>query len=141
MITKILLPTDGSESAEKAMHYAIELAKLTQAEILVLHAYQPVPILRKRGTIALEEYKQSLLEEATEIATDTAEPIKAAGIKVEILLVEGQAAEAILQAAEQEAADLVVMGSRGSGGLPGLRLGSVVDRVVRHAAAAVLVVK
>ncbi|MEK7784627.1 MAG: universal stress protein, partial [Chloroflexota bacterium] len=54
---------------------------------------------------------------------------------------EGPAAEAILRAAEDEKPDLIVMGSRGSGGFPGLPLGAVAERVVRMSPGPVLVVK
>ena len=55
--------------------------------------------------------------------------------------VEGPPAEAILRAAEADKPDLIVMGSRGSGGLPGALIGSVAEQVVRHATTPVLVVK
>jgi nucleotide-binding universal stress UspA family protein len=57
------------------------------------------------------------------------------------LVIEGSPSEAILLAAETDQPDLIVIGSRSGGGLPGLNLGSVAERVVRRAAAPVLVVK
>ncbi|MDQ3250267.1 MAG: universal stress protein [Chloroflexota bacterium] len=141
MIQKILLPTDGSEHAEKTVQYAIDLAKLAGAQVVVMYAYSTPVTPRRRGSIALEAMKASLEEEAKEIVGEVAALVQAAGLRVSALAVQGPPAEAILRAVAEEQPDLIVMGSRGGGGLPGLRLGSVVDRVVCHAPVPVLVVK
>lgn len=141
MFQKILLPTDGSEHAEKTVQYAINLARLSGAAIVAMYAFTTPHTSRRRGTIAAEEMKASMEEEAKEIVGEVAAQVQAAGLSVTALAVEGSPAEAILQTAETEQPDLIVIGSRGDGGLPGLRLGSVVDRVVRHATVPVLVVK
>ena len=141
MFQKILLPTDGSENAEKTIQYAIQLAQLSQATIIVMYAYNPQLTLRKRAAVAAEAFRASLQEEAMEIVTEVAERIKAAGLAVSALAVEGAPAEAILHASEDVQPDLIIMGSRGGGGLPGLALGSTAERVVRHSMVSVLVVK
>ncbi len=141
MFQKILLPTDGSENAEKTIQYAIQLAQLSQATIIVMYAYNPQLALRKRAAVAAEAFRASLQEEAMEIVTEVAERIKAAGLAVSALAVEGAPAEAILHASEDVQPDLIIMGSRGGGGLPGLALGSTAERVVRHSMVSVLVVK
>jgi nucleotide-binding universal stress UspA family protein len=141
MFQKILLPTDGSENAEKTIQYAIQLAQLSQATIVVMYAYNPQLALRKRAAVAAEAFRASLQEEAMEIVTEVAEHIKAAGLAVSALAVEGSPAEAILHASEDVQPDLIIMGSRGGGGLPGLALGSTAERVVRHSTVPVLVVK
>ncbi|NWF63606.1 MAG: universal stress protein [Chloroflexi bacterium] len=56
MIKKILLPTDGSEYAEKTIIFAIDLAKSLGAGVDVMYAFHPVPSLRKRAAMMLEEY-------------------------------------------------------------------------------------
>ena len=141
MINKILLPTDGSEHAENTIQYAISLAKLTGASIVAMYAYNPPLSLRKRGTLAAEEFKSTMEEEAREIVGDVAERLKREGVSVSAVAVEGPAAEAILRAVEEEKPDLVVMGSRGSSPLPGLTLGSVAEKVVRYSPVTVTVVK
>lgn len=141
IIHKILVPTDGSDHAEKVTDYALDLAKLTGAAVVVMHAYSPPVILRKRGAIMAEELKNSLVEEAEELVNETAGKFQTLGISVSALLVEGSPAEAILVAVESEKPDLIVMGSRGAGGMPGLRMGSVAERTVRHSPVPVLVVK
>ncbi|MEW5985855.1 MAG: universal stress protein [Chloroflexota bacterium] len=141
MFQKILFPTDGSEHSEKARPFAVDLAKLTGATIVVMHAFQSPLTLRKRGAIMLEELKTTIEEDAKEFVSEEVTAVQTAGVSATALLVEGSAAEGILRAIEEEQPDLVVMGSRGGGGLPGLRLGSVAEQIVRHSAVPVLVVK
>jgi len=140
VIQKILLPIDDSEHSEKTIRYALDLAKLTQAAVVVMHAFQ-VPIFRKRGTAMVEDFRISLEEEAKELVAEVTAQLQNEGLTASALVVEGSPSEAILQAAEADQPDLIVMGSRGGGGLPGLNLGSVAERVVRRASVPVLVVK
>lgn len=140
-IHKILVPTDGSDHAEKGASYALDLAKLVGAAVVVMHAYSSPIILRKRGAIMAEELKNSLLEEAEELVNESAGKFQAAGVSVSAMLVEGSPVEAILLAIGSEKPDLIVMGSRGAGGMPGLGMGSVAERTVRHSSVPVLVVK
>lgn len=140
MIQKILLPIDDSEHSEKTIRYALDLAKLTHAAVVVMHAFQ-VPIFRKRGTAMVEDFRISLEEEAKELVAEVTAQLQNEGLTASALVVEGSPSEAILQAAEADQSDLIVMGSRGGGGLPGLNLGSVAERVVRRASVPVLVVK
>lgn len=141
MIKKILLPTDGSEHAEKTVLYAINLAKALGASVQVMYAFRPVTSLRKRAAMMLEEYYAALEEEAKEIVTEVAERFKAEGIDVSAVAVEGPPAEAILRAVDELKPDLVVMGSRGEGGFANVLLGGVAEQVVHHSPAPVLVVK
>src|SRR5262245_32866620 len=123
MIHKILLPIDDSEHSSRTIQYAANLAKLTNASVTVMHAFQ-TPIFRKRGAGLSEDFKISLEEEAKELVAEVTAQIQSEGLTASALVVEGSPAEAILQAAETDAPDLIVMGSRGGGGLPGLNLGS-----------------
>jgi nucleotide-binding universal stress UspA family protein len=141
MIQKILLPTDGSEYAARTVQFAIDLARMSGAMVVAMYAYNPPITLRKGGMAFMEEFKTSLEEEAKEIIAEVAGRLQAEGLPVTALAVEGPAAEAILRAAEDEKPDLIVMGSRGSGGFPGLLLGGVAERVVRMSPVPVLVVK
>lgn len=140
MFQKILLPIDGSEHSDKTVQYAVNLAKLTNAAVVVMHAFH-IPIFRKRGAGVVEDFKISLEEEAKELVAEVTAHLQNEGLTASAVVVEGSAAEAILQAVETDQPDLIVMGSRGGGGLPGLNLGSVADRVVRRSSVPVLVVK
>lgn len=141
MIKKILLPTDGSEHAEKTVQYAIELAKSVGASVDVVYAYQPAGSLRRRAAMLLEEYKKAMEEDAKEIVTEVAERLKAEGITVSAAVVEGPPAEAILRAIDELEPDMVVMGSRGAGGFANMLLGGVAEKVIHYSPKPVLIVK
>lgn len=141
MIQKILLPTDGSEYAEKTIQYAIDLAKAVGASIEVMYAFQPSASLRKRAAMMVEEYRKALEEDAQEIVAEVADRLKADGVAVSATVVEGPAAEAILRAIDELNPSLVVMGARGEGGFTNMLLGGVAEQVVRHSPVPVLVVK
>jgi nucleotide-binding universal stress UspA family protein len=144
MIDKILLPTDGSDHAERTIRHAVEIAKLAGASIVAMHAYNPEMFLRsKRGAIIMEELKATLEEEAKAMVAEVAARVQAEGLKATALTVEGPPAEAILHAIAEEKPDLVVMGSHGSGNLLGraLALGGVAEKVVRYSPVTVTVVK
>lgn len=128
MYDRILVPTDGSATAEAAMAHALDLAERYGADVHVVHvidswAYDTsiesaVAPLRKDG----EEYVERLLEAAA--GSDV--PVTTA---VEV----GRPARHVLEYADAHDVDLVVMGTRGRGGLPRRLLGSVTDYVVTHA--------
>lgn len=142
MTQKILLPTDGSEHAEKTIQYAVSLAKATGATLVAMYAFTPPLSLRsQRGAAMMEEFRTSLEAEAKDIIAEVAERLTKEGLHVTTLAVEGSPAEAILRAAEDEKPDVIVMGSRGGGSWPGLTLGSVAEKVVRYSPVTVTVVK
>lgn len=142
MIKKLLLATDRSSHAEKTIAYALELAKSSGASVIVMHAFSPPPTLHRHGTFVLDELTTSLEEDAKELVATVAERFIGEGLTVTALAMEGHPVEAILRAAETEKPDVIVMGSRGENNtVPGVLLGSVAERVVRHAAVSVLVVK
>ena len=141
MIQKILLPTDGSEYAEKTIRYALKLAKALGANIEVMYAFQPSTSLRKRAAMMMEEYRKALEEDAQEIVTEVAERFRSEGLTVSATVVEGPAAEAILRAIDELKPSLVVMGARGGGGFTNVLLGGVAEQVIHHSPVPVLVVK
>ncbi|GGN00578.1 universal stress protein [Thermus composti] len=141
MYKRLLLPTDGSEAAERALAEGLRLAKALGAEVAFLYALEPLGPRLLLGPESLP-YHQALLEDlrqegikALNRATRMAEE---AGVAFEAHLVEGRAAEAILKEAERH--DLIVMGTHGRTGLDRLLLGSVAQEVVRKSPKPVLVV-
>jgi nucleotide-binding universal stress UspA family protein len=150
MYSKILLPTDGSENAERAGRHALWIADKTNAEIMVLNVFEPpnmavLPISVLPGT---DEglYKQ-LMEEGHNIAVDFTgrlQKIKEKGsyqdIKISAIVREGKAYNEILKTTTEEDIDLVVMGASGRHGLDRIALGSVTERVVRGSKTPVLVI-
>jgi nucleotide-binding universal stress UspA family protein len=142
---KILVATDGSEEATLATRIAADLAARTGSELHVTHVGR---VLTHGGPVglnvgALPAGSQELLDrEAKELLEAQLERMRDAGESVvEAHLMSGRADEEIIFLAEQVGADLVVVGSRGLGGLRRALMGSVSDSVVRHAHCPVLLVR
>ena len=142
--TRILLATDGSEEAELAALRAVELADATDSELHVVHV-GVVPIFLKSypGTLG---YYDKLYEQIEEVSRELLRKqtwrVKAVGGTVAgAHLRMGQVDLEIVALAEELQADLIVMGSRGLGGVRRALIGSVSDSVVRHAHCPVLVVR
>ncbi|MGF1473713.1 MAG: universal stress protein [Rubrobacteraceae bacterium] len=132
----ILLATDGSEDSALATRAAVDLSNETGAELHVTHAWNIVPSPHFEGWIneAREEESRELLEEQ-------AESMRASGANPEAILVEDKPARAILGLADELNADLIVMGSRGTGPLQRLATGSVSEGVVHRARIPVLMLR
>jgi len=139
VFNKILLATDGSSDAEAALIYARDLALRDDAQVLVVHAFEPV---RSRmgdpwGTRSMERHVSA----GQDVANQAAQTLQAAGVDVVVEVLEGPPADAVLRVAKVRQPDLIVMGSQGHGELASLLLGSVSHRVLAHTHAPVLVVK
>ncbi len=138
--TKILLATDGSRDAELARTTAVDLANSTNSELHVVTVSPGYPSYNIRNPEVVEQ----LREKAEKILEDQARKIERAGGKVaekHLRIAERYRAQQIVQVAEDIDAGLIVMGSRGLGGVRRALMGSVSDSVVRHAHCPVLVVR
>jgi len=139
MFKCIVYATDGSEHARKALAYACDLTKLHQAKLFVVHAYPSVSDL-----LGYKEYSSIVarrIAHGEKIVGEAVKELESAGLTVEVELMEGPMAEAILRVAETREADLIILGARGSSSLKGLLLGSVSQKVIQHATCPVLVVR
>jgi len=145
MFRSIVVGTDGSDTARKAVEEAIDLAKSVGAAVCVVSAYEPVPQARLR-----EEAKQmpediqwmvSPREEVDATLSDAADAVREAGLDVEQFAREGDPADAILDVAEERGADLIVVGNKGMTGARRFLLGSVPNKVSHHAPCSVLIVR
>jgi nucleotide-binding universal stress UspA family protein len=143
-IERILVATDFSESAEKAVEAATELARKFEAELVLLHAYKidiPLASPMTAGGYALPaDFFERLGTEARQRVEAAAQEITSKGVSTTGIAVEESAAAAIVETAESRDVDLIVMGTRGLTGLKHVALGSVADRVVRLAPCPVLTV-
>jgi nucleotide-binding universal stress UspA family protein len=149
--TKILVATDGSEEAELAATTAANLAQKTGSELHVVHVFgiTPVgpPVYPEATDLqgeALEAQAQERISEqrAREVLEAEVGKVRSAGGTVaEGHLIEGRIAPEIVALAEEIGAGLIVMGSRGHGGIRRALMGSVSDSVMRHAHCPVLVVR
>jgi nucleotide-binding universal stress UspA family protein len=151
--TKILLATDGSTEAELAAQTAADLAQKTHSELHVVHAFGIAPVgppvypeateLQSVEFEAENEERQRISEQrAREVLETEVQKVRSGGGTVaEEHLIEGRVAPEIVGLAEEIGAGLIVMGSRGLGGIRRALMGSVSDLVTRHAHCPVLVVR
>ena len=133
-LKKLLAPTDFSELSAEGVRYACKLAKDVGAQVIVLN----VVILDEsnvvgRGEIAAHEKRLS--EFTSKIVGRRADDLK-----IREVVATGQAYAAIVDCAEKERADLIVMSSHGRSGLSRMLIGSVTDKLLRGASCPVLVV-
>jgi nucleotide-binding universal stress UspA family protein len=148
-LKKILVSTDGSENAKRAVNAATDLAKRFGADLLIVHVldmsvtriYSPISPFPSDTEYNrfFEKSKadgQKIVDEALNLAKQNS--VNATG---KILDTIASVPEAILDAAEKEKVDMVVVGTRGLGGFKKLLLGSVSSAIVAHAHCAVLVVR
>jgi nucleotide-binding universal stress UspA family protein len=139
MFKKILVGIDGSEHALKAAGLAGDLARCMQAEVLVVACFERVPVYL--GEPYMDEVIQVSIDCAEENLQAALQRVGEAGGKIQSLVLEGSPAEAILNAAEVQQVDLIVMGTRGLGRLPSLIMGSQSQKVVSQADCPVLLVR
>ena len=135
---KILVPVDGSESSERALKTAIELAAALKAKLSFLYVAN-VNQLAVNSCLSAELLES--VNKAGEAVLSHAEGSVPEGLETERLLETGSPASAIIDVAEDTGADFIVMGSRGLGLVKGVLLGSVSQYVVENASCAVMVVK
>lgn len=138
---KILCPTDFSDGARRAMAAAARLAREAGAELVVAHAWHvPTPAFPADFAF-LPQLIQQLSDDAQRGLEDAAREAVALGApRVSQVLLNGVAWAAIVDALADPAFDLVVIGTRGRTGLARILLGSVAEKVVRHAPCPVLAV-
>jgi nucleotide-binding universal stress UspA family protein len=146
MFASIVVGTDGSDTAGTAVLQAISLARSVGARLHIVSAYEPVsqPRLRHERPEAPEDAQWmvnprvdvlALLESAEQQA-------RGAGIEsVESFARQGDAADAILDVAEEQGSDLIVVGNKGMTGATRFLLGSVPNKVSHHAPCSVLIVR
>jgi nucleotide-binding universal stress UspA family protein len=145
MFARIVIGTDGSETAQEAVRQAIDLARQVGASLYVVSAYEPVPQSRLR-----EERQQvpddlahtvSPREDVDATLIETEKRINESGVQVETFARQGDPADAILDVAEEEKADLIVVGNKGMTGAKRFLLGSVPNKVSHHAPCSVMIVR
>jgi nucleotide-binding universal stress UspA family protein len=152
--TTVLLATDGSKEASLATEVAVEISNKTGSELHLVHVYGVAPIypLYPEATApAGAEYQDPVVEEelaslserrAREVLDAAVEKVHSVGGMVaQAHLREGGVPHEIVSLAEDTGIGLIVMGSRGHGGVRRALMGSVSDSVVRHAHCPVLVVR
>jgi nucleotide-binding universal stress UspA family protein len=139
---KILIATDGSENAEKAVSYGINIARATGAEIYALYVVSTEHAGTARTVMGWTEAFEEYLANKGGAATGYVENLgKEAGVKVEPVYLRGSPAEKILEYAEESNIDLIVMGTQGLTGIQRFLIGSVAENVLRHSKVPVMIVR
>jgi nucleotide-binding universal stress UspA family protein len=135
MTFRVVVGVDGSEHGNAALRWAVKEAEVHAGEIVAVFAWQ-MPFIGIPGAFDREEiekaYKAFLEQAVASAVPDVRVPITK-------LVAQGDVSAALIEAAK--AADMLVLGSRGRGGFAGLKLGSVSQECVQHAACPVVIIK
>ena len=135
----ILNPVDGSDHSIRSTEYAIKLAKLLDARIVLLHCHARFPI------VLAEPYFQQAINEINKASEELVEPfitmLEQGEVKFEARILEGAPGNKIPEVAKIEKIDLIVMGSRGITNFTGLFLGSVAHQVLHKSECPVFIAK
>jgi nucleotide-binding universal stress UspA family protein len=141
----MVIGTDGSDTASEAVRQAGELATKLGAKVHIVSAYEPVSEGRLR-----EERQQvpgdlqwmvNPREDVNQTLDGAAERLRATGVEVETHAREGDPADAILDVAEEQDADLIIVGNKGMTGAKRFLLGSVPNKVSHHAPCSVMIIR
>ena len=153
LFQKILVAYDGSEQAKRAIDYAVDLANTCGGALVVLtvvprvtipvfpeEGYGAAPLTNAQDFGDYQEKMRAMYQMSqTEVMKDIAENFPK--LKAEAILQEGRPSATIVEQAEKNGANLIVVGSRGIGGITGWILGSTSRRVVESCTKPVLVIK
>ena len=140
MYRHILIPTDGSELADRGVAHGLALAKSVGAKVSVIFVVEPFPEMTGRFLETVARYVELRKEQARSELDRAANAAKEAGISCETIQAENaQPHQGIIAAAEDKDCDLIVMSSHGRSGLSALLIGSVTNKVVTYARTPVLV--
>lgn len=140
MFKRIVLGTDGSEDAMRAAEAAAELAAKFNSQVTIVSVYSPV-IVTDYGMSGYMMQDENIESVQTAVTERTSKPFKERGVEYDVCHEVGNPAQEILRVAGDQKANLVVLGSRGLGGIKAFLLGSVSDRVAHHAHCPVLIVR
>jgi len=144
-LERIVVGTDGSDTASEAVQQATELAEASGAALEIVSAFDPVPQQRLReeqaelpGDVA---HAVGPTEDVEMILEGAAGPARQQGIEARTHAREGDPADAILDVAEETKADVIVVGNKGMTGAKRFLLGSVPNKVSHHAPCSVFIVR
>lgn len=145
MFSRIVVGTDGSDTAAEAVRQAVDLAKLAGAQLSIVSAYEPVP--KRQVEREQEEAPADVAhefgprEDVNFVLDAAAAAARKEGVEVQTHPAEADPADAILDVAEETKADLIVVGNKGMTGARRFLLGSVPNKVSHHAPCSVIIVR
>lgn len=146
MFSSVVVGTDGSPTADAAVQEAIALAARVGARLLIVSAYEPVSELRlreeRRAAPSDAQWMVSPREDVLAVLRSAESAAAAGGVaEVESFARQGDAADAIIDIAEEQGCDLIVVGNKGMTGAKRFLLGSVPNKISHHAPCSVLIVR
>ena len=145
MFKAIVVGTDGSQTATEAVRQAVELASSVGARVEIVSAYEPVSNerLRQEGAQAPDEMQWMInpREEVDATLGEAARVAEHARVEHATYARQGHPADAILDVAEEQDVDLIVVGNKGMTGAKRFLLGSVPNKVSHHAPCSVLIIR
>jgi nucleotide-binding universal stress UspA family protein len=144
MIMKILIATDGSDTSMQAADNAISIGKCAGAVVTAVYVVDVHRLAQLPGYAAMPGIKDNLVElmfrEGSEALEEIGDKARDAGVAYERAIAQGDPAEELLKLCGDKEFDLIVLGTIGKSGLTKFLLGSVAEKVVRHAHIPVLLV-
>jgi nucleotide-binding universal stress UspA family protein len=145
VFTRIVVGTDGSDTAAEAVRQAVDLAKLSGAQLSIVSAYEPISKRRiegeQQGAPADVQHEIGPREDVNLVLDGAAAAAKREGLEVQTHPVEGGPSDALLSVAEETGADLIVVGNKGMTGAKRFLLGSVPNNVSHHAPCSVMIIR
>ncbi len=135
----IVVGTDGSDRADRAVRQAIALAKATGANLNVVHVVHSAVSLGFSDTVSGQESVQASRDQVDRVAEAVVADAGREGVSVEVHHPTGDPADAIIEVAEKSGADLIVLGNRGMSGVARV-LGSIPNKVAHHSPCSLLIV-
>lgn len=133
MYESVLIPTDGSEHAERGVEHGLELAEIHDAGVQVLFVVDESVHGATPAVSGYEAFLEKVEDEAEGVLEDVVDRAEVRGLDAEPILLRGRPEEEILSLVEENDIDVVVMGRRGASSGDATRLGSVTERVLRNA--------
>lgn len=132
-LERILVPTDYSPHAARALELALSFAEHSEAALDLLHVYQVPADIYPYSLYITDEDLKRIEEQNEKQMSKLCEKTRARGAKVEGIVIRGETHDVIPRIAKERGADLIIIGTRGNSGLAHVLLGSTAERTIRLA--------
>ena len=137
----IVIATDGSENTQRAISYGIEIAKLSGATVHALYVVNTPSTISENWTAGKETIYEIMRNDGEKVVSKVKKIGEASGVEVKEVVLDGHPSNEIIDFAENNNIDLIVMGTLGKTGLERFLIGSVAEKVVRGSKVPVMVVR